>query len=140
MITYMFKNTHFQELQLLHYGTEACTPGHHFGPAMRDYYKIHYVLNGKGTFEVAGKTYQLRKGQGFLIVPHFVVHYKADQDDPWEYSWVAFQGTHSASFYNKPLYRNNNPSLISVTKTMRCAHVCTASSILARLIKAGRLV
>lgn len=109
MITYMFKNTHFQELQLLHYGTEACTPGHHFGPAMRDYYKIHYVLNGKGTFEVAGKTYQLHKGQGFLIVPHSVVHYKADQDDPWEYSWVAFQGTHSASFLQQASLSEQHP-------------------------------
>ncbi|CAI6040317.1 Arabinose operon regulatory protein [Paenibacillus sp. JJ-100] len=109
MITYLFKNSHFQELQLLHYGNEACTPGHHFGPAMRDYYKIHYVLSGKGTFEVSGKTYHLQKGQGFLIVPHSVVHYKADSDDPWEYSWVAFQGTHSASFLQQACLSEQQP-------------------------------
>ncbi|MCM3172502.1 AraC family transcriptional regulator [Paenibacillus sp. MER 99-2] len=97
MITYMFKNNQFQELQLLHYGTEPCTPGHSFGPAMRDYYKIHYILNGKGTFQVGGQTFKLHKGQGFLIVPHSVVHYAADQDEPWEYSWVAFQGSNVVS-------------------------------------------
>ena len=139
VITYMFKNAHFQELQLLHYGTEACTPGHHFGPAMRDYYKIHYVLNGKGTFEVAGKTYPLQKGQGFLIVPHSVVHYKADQDDPWSIAGLHFKA-HTALLYNKPAYRNNTPYLISGTRTTRCAPVFTGSFIPARLTKAGRLV
>ncbi|WP_458126644.1 AraC family ligand binding domain-containing protein [Paenibacillus sp. Z3-2] len=109
MITYMFKNNHFQELQLLHYGTEACTPGHHFGPAMRDYYKIHYILNGKGIFEVGGKTHTLHKGQGFLIVPHSVVHYEADQDDPWEYSWVAFQGSNSPSFLQQACLSEHHP-------------------------------
>ena len=92
LITYMFRNDQFQDLQLLHYGTEPCTPRHHFGPAMRDYYKIHYILGGKGIFRVNGQTHELRKGQGFLIVPHSVVYYEADADDPWEYSWVAFEG------------------------------------------------
>ncbi|PWW36695.1 MULTISPECIES: AraC family transcriptional regulator [Paenibacillus] len=109
MITYMCKNNHFQELQLLHYGTEACAPGHHFGPAMRDYYKIHYILDGKGTFEVGGKKVTLRKGQGFLIVPHSVVHYEADQDDPWEYSWVAFQGSTCPSLLHQACLSEHHP-------------------------------
>ncbi|KOY15110.1 hypothetical protein AMS66_17880 [Paenibacillus xylanivorans] len=109
MITYMCKNNHFQELQLLHYGTEACAPGHHFGPAMRDYYKIHYILDGKGTFEVGGKKVELRKGQGFLIVPHSVVHYEADQNDPWEYSWVAFQGSTCPSLLQQSCLSEHHP-------------------------------
>lgn len=109
LITYMFKNNPFQDLQLLHYGTEACTPGHHFGPAMRDHYKIHYILDGKGTFEVGGKTYELHKGQGFLIVPHSVVHYKADLEDPWEYSWVAFQGNASHSLLQQACLTEQHP-------------------------------
>ncbi|MFB8373919.1 AraC family transcriptional regulator [Paenibacillus taichungensis] len=109
MITYMCKNNHFQELQLLHYGTEACAPGHHFGPAMRDYYKIHYILDGKGTFEVGGKKVTLHKGQGFLIVPHSVVHYEADQDDPWEYSWVAFQGSTCPSLLQQACLSEHHP-------------------------------
>ncbi|RAW16668.1 AraC family transcriptional regulator [Paenibacillus taichungensis] len=109
MITYMCKNSHFQELQLLHYGTEACAPGHHFGPAMRDYYKIHYILDGKGTFEVGGKKVTLHKGQGFLIVPHSVVHYEADQNDPWEYSWVAFQGSTCPSLLQQACLSEHHP-------------------------------
>lgn len=109
MITYMCKNNYFQELQLLHYGTEACTPGHYFGPAMRDYYKIHYILDGKGTFEVGGKKVTLHKGQGFLIVPHSVVHYEADQDDPWEYSWVAFQGSTCPSLLQQACLSVHHP-------------------------------
>lgn len=101
----------FSGASALHYGTEACTPGHHFGPAMRDYYKIHYILNGKGTFEVGGKTYNLHKGQGFLIVPHSVVHYQADQDDPWEYRQVAFQGSNSPSFYSRLVCQSITRSL-----------------------------
>ncbi|MEY8745347.1 AraC family transcriptional regulator [Paenibacillus tundrae] len=109
MITYMFKNNQFQELQLLHYGTEPCTPGHSFGPAMRDYYKIHYILNGKGTFQVGGQTYELHKGQGFLIVPHSVVHYEADQNEPWEYSWVAFQGSNVVTLLQQACLSEQRP-------------------------------
>ncbi len=55
-----------------------------FGPGQRDYYCIHYVVNGKGFFN--GNP--VKAGQGFLITPNSYQHYYPDQASPWEYVWV----------------------------------------------------
>lgn len=73
-------------------GWEACDPGHPFGPFIRNYYLLHYVVGGKGVYSVSGKSYQLSAGDGFLIHPYVTSYYKADQDDPWEYYWVGWEG------------------------------------------------
>ena len=79
------------EIYPLFYGWEQCDGGHSYGPAVREYFLIHHVLSGKGSFS-CGKTYCLKQGQCFLICPGDVTFYKADQNDPWAYCWVAFGG------------------------------------------------
>jgi mannose-6-phosphate isomerase-like protein (cupin superfamily) len=66
------------DLNMYHCGTEDCAPGHDYGPAVKDHYLIHYILDGKGTFHVGEKIYQLGKGQGFLICPNVITYYQAD--------------------------------------------------------------
>lgn len=73
-------------------GWEKCTQLHTFGPASRDHYLIHYIVDGKGTFKNSSGEYTLAKGQGFLITPGETTLYKADPDEPWEYYWVGFKG------------------------------------------------
>jgi len=80
------------DLSVCQCGYEKCRPGHFFGPAVRDHYLIHYILDGEGIFEVNGTQYHLTKGQGFLIYPEIVTYYKADDKNPWTYSWVGFRG------------------------------------------------
>jgi len=80
------------DLNMYQCGTEKCSSGHFFGPAVRDYYLIHYIIEGKGIFQVGNTTYHLTKGQGFLIWPGVVTFYQADAKDPWNYSWVGFHG------------------------------------------------
>ncbi|URN96588.1 MAG: AraC family transcriptional regulator [Candidatus Pristimantibacillus lignocellulolyticus] len=92
MIEFLPQHLHQLDLYLIQYGREQCTPGHSFGPAMREYYKFHYILEGKGVFEVNGKRYHLHAGQGFLVCPGTITFYQADQDDPWKYCWIGFHG------------------------------------------------
>ncbi|MEZ0537609.1 AraC family transcriptional regulator [Caldicellulosiruptoraceae bacterium PP1] len=73
-------------------GYEECLPGHSFGPGVKDYYIIHYILDGKGIFHLKDKSYNLTKGQGFLICPNTITYYKADMVNPWYYTWVGFNG------------------------------------------------
>ena len=47
------------------------------------------VKKGKGTFTIAGKTYELGPGQAFIIRPGEETTYRADDDDPWSYMWMA---------------------------------------------------
>jgi AraC-like DNA-binding protein len=73
-------------------GHEVCAPGHSFGPAFRQHYLIHYILNGKGKYYANNKCYELKQGEGFLIIPGESTFYQADQEEPWEYCWIGFDG------------------------------------------------
>lgn len=84
-----------QELYLCFCGYSLCQPGHSFGPAVRPNYILHYVLNGKGKYQIGGRTYALGKDQGFLIEPNVMTFYEADTTDPWSYLWIGFDGTRS---------------------------------------------
>lgn len=82
----------FESGKLLFCGYEDCEPGHSYGPAVRDYYIIHFITSGKGTFFDEKREYKPEAGDGFLIVPSAVTRYCADEAEPWSYSWVAFEG------------------------------------------------
>ena len=53
------------DLNIYRCGIESCIPGHSWGPAIRDHYIIHYILDGKGIFRLSGVTYQLCKEMAF---------------------------------------------------------------------------
>lgn len=91
-------------------GSEVCMPGHSFGPAIRDHYLIHCILNGEGTFTVGKRKYQLYQGEGFLIVPGVLTHYQADQANPWKYCWVGFNGTDAKSICSQCGISLENPT------------------------------
>jgi AraC-like DNA-binding protein len=88
------------DIQLYYCGREQCKPEHSWGPAVKDHFKIHYIHEGKGIFQLNNRTYHLSKGQGFLIPPGTIAYYQADSETPWNYSWTAFNGI-NAEFYLK---------------------------------------
>lgn len=73
-------------------GYQKCTAGYHMGPLTKTQYLIHHVVAGKGCYQTGEQTYPLREGDTFLIYPGTVVSYWADEEEPWEYYWVGFQG------------------------------------------------
>lgn len=93
---------------LYHCGRERCKPSHSFGPAIRPHYLFHYILKGKGTYYVANTAYHLKEGNGFLIKPGVTTLYAADEEDPWEYCWVGFDGTHAKTVLQTCGFANNN--------------------------------
>lgn len=74
-------------------GYEKCAAGHQWGPGVRDHYLVHYIASGAGSYTCRGKEYCLKEGDLFLVFPSQVVHYRADEQHPWEYYWVGFNGT-----------------------------------------------
>ncbi len=88
----LLTNTLFRDLSLSFCGMSECNPGHQFGPAVRPNYLIHFVLKGQGIYQVGERKYELREGQGFLIEPEVLTHYRADDENPWTYIWVGFSG------------------------------------------------
>lgn len=95
-------NRKLQDLNPLTAGEEVCVPGHSFGPAIRKYTLIHYVFRGKGTLYARGGVHPIHAGQAFVILPNEVTTYTADQDDPWHYRWIGFDGALSARFSQLP--------------------------------------
>lgn len=86
----------YSELFVNSCGWEACERGHRWGPAIRDYYLIHFILRGRGQYRTGDACYALGAGEGFLILPGVVTVYEADARDPWEYRWIGYGGQYAA--------------------------------------------
>ncbi len=81
------------DLYVTYWGKEDCSPGHAVGPGIRELYKVHFIHKGKGIVKVGKEMYTLLAGQAFMIYPQVITYYEADMEEPWTYSWIAFQGT-----------------------------------------------
>ncbi|ULL13229.1 AraC family transcriptional regulator [Paenibacillus sp. H1-7] len=84
------------ELAVLFTGNSQTKPGHKPGPKVVDYYLLHHIQSGSGTYTCQGITYRLGAGDSFLIEPGKLISYKADDEDPWFYRWIAFEGPQAA--------------------------------------------
>ena len=73
-------------------GYEKCESGHEFGPRARSHYLIHFCLSGSGKLFDKFGGHSIGAGELFVIRPGEITTYAADVDDPWEYSWIAFDG------------------------------------------------
>lgn len=92
-------------------GQEICGPNHSYGPAIRDHYLIHFIIDGKGTYYFNDKEYHLKKYDCFLISPGDVTFYQADEDEPWHYSWVGFNGIKASKYLDLIGLNRENPIL-----------------------------
>lgn len=97
-------------------GHEICLPKHHYGPAIRDHYLIHFVISGKGSYYHNSNIYDLQAGDLFLISPGEVTYYEADINDPWHYAWVGFHGLRSKHYLDMIGINQDNP-IIKVKNT-----------------------
>lgn len=88
------------ELQVLFAGHSQTKPGHKNGPKVFDYYLIHYIHSGQGTFTSLGQDYQLGAGDSFFIKPGKLVAYAADEQEPWHYNWIACKGKAISRFFD----------------------------------------
>ena len=102
-------DSRFSDLYLCFCGYEKCEPLHGYGIAVRPNYIIHYILEGRGKYQVDGRTYELEAGQGFLIEPGVPTFYQADAADPWTYVWVGFGGKFAGEYLRDIGLTNNRP-------------------------------
>lgn len=103
------------QLGITSVGRSDTMAGHRFGPAVRPYYLIHYILAGSGTFQVNGVDYHLHSGQGFFIEPNYQTYYIADELTPWSYVWLGFTGSYATALIQQlaiseqtPIFNNNH--------------------------------
>lgn len=89
----------------INYGYQECSPGHSCGPAVREYYLLHYIFSGNGYFERDGITYSLTPGDLFVIPPGQITTYYASRRDPWRYGWIGFTVSEEFEFLSTPVIR-----------------------------------
>lgn len=73
------------------FGYEQCSPSWAYGPAVRPYWLLHYVVSGSGIFERDGVIHKVTPGDIFVIPPFLETFYQADHNDPWYYIWIGFE-------------------------------------------------
>lgn len=106
-----FVNSKRDNIDLVLYtcGKENCKPRHSYGPAIRDHFLVHYVIDGEGTFQVNNTTFKLYKNQGFVIYPNVLTYYEADASNPWYYNWVGFSGFKAETYLKQANLSRTNP-------------------------------
>ena len=120
----IFPNENFIDLGMYQYGYEQCEPGHSFGPATRNHYLFHYIISGTGTLMADNakgetQTYSIKSRQGFLIFPGQITTYIADQNLPWEYVWIEFDGLRVKEAIDLTELSVNTPVYHSHSKDLR---------------------
>lgn len=136
----------FIDLTLFQFGWEKCSPMHMFGPAKRNHFLFHYIIEGKGKLETNGHTYNLHANQGFLLCPDQVSSYYADNDDPWFYTWVEFDGLRARESMllaglseNQPIYNPlPNPERIVENRMLKIVENAEKAPI--RLVGMGLML
>ncbi|MGR5961981.1 AraC family ligand binding domain-containing protein [Bacillus paranthracis] len=94
-------------------GFSKTLPFHAFGPAVRNSYIIHIVLDGKGKYYVKDKKYSLKQGGLFLIPPGESTFYRSDAEEPWLYAWLSFGGKVAEEIINFSNFKSDNYAVTS---------------------------
>lgn len=89
---YGLKKLPSQSLAVVECGIQICHPAHATPTLSYKTYSAHFILEGKGTFTVGQKTYELCAGKGFMIMPDIPCSYVADAREPWKYVYASFCG------------------------------------------------
>lgn len=77
------------------FGYETQRPSHRYGPAVRPYWLLHYVVRGFGSFCCGGRVHTVKPGEIFAAPPYSEIWYEGDPTNTWDYIWIGFYLTGS---------------------------------------------
>lgn len=95
-----FPNKH---INLLHVGWEFCPPKYTY-VNRRNIYLLHFIRSGKGYLQLNNSKYELTANDAFIIRPNQLATYTADENDPWEYYYFAFNGEWAEELISKTCF------------------------------------
>lgn len=107
------------DLVIQEVGYEKCDSGHAWGPGKRPNYCLHYCFSGKGKLMIDNKVFEVHEGQIFYLERDTEVYYEADQENPWEYIWIFFNGFIVKNIINSTTFSNTNPVIDDKTGKMK---------------------
>ena len=86
----IINDKNYDGLNPIELGYQDCEKSHFYGPATRTYWLIHFVESGCGIFKINDKIYNVGSGEMFVIPPYVETYYRADENNPWSYTWIGF--------------------------------------------------
>lgn len=95
------------EMNIDECGIEQGIPGLGYNYEVSKNAVIHYITKGYGTFKLNDKVYNLKQGDIFILLKGMKVEYVASIDDPWEYYWIGFSGSHANEYLNRTSITNS---------------------------------
>lgn len=104
-----FNAAQFRDLSLFECGKEECRVDKKIVNAAKPYHLFHYILGGKGYFELDGVRYKLAKDTIFFIPNGVSAKYYPDPNDPWIYEWIGFNGTIVGKIFENINLSSKNP-------------------------------
>lgn len=121
-----YKETHHSlmyksnsDLSLYSAGYEECASGYSYGPKIRSYHLIHFVLHGKGELHINEHIFQLSAGDIFIIPAGKVSYYQASTIDPWCYAWISFLGISSQVYLSQLMTSTDDVYIIHNIDTFK---------------------
>ena len=79
------------EINPVQCGIQKCESSYSFGPMIRDFWLLHFVISGKGILINQNGVREVGENEVFVIRPYEKVTYTADADEPWHYVWIGFK-------------------------------------------------
>lgn len=107
--SYTVEEKEMSSLSVYNVGFEVCKPCHQWGPGIRNHYLLHYIVSGHGTYYFSDTSASLCAGDAFLVYPDSAITYCADENEPWEYYWVGFQGAEAPSLIQNTAFTREQP-------------------------------
>ena len=113
-------NRHLHDLNPLIVGLASCPPGDRTALIPSPCTLVHYVVSGKGVLYSKGTAYPVSAGQCFIIPPNEPAPRIADEEDPWTYQWIGFNGSLSSHFWRLgPVFSLEEPPFPHVKNLKR---------------------
>lgn len=107
------------DLLMQEVGYEKCDSGHAWGPDKRSSYCLHYCISGKGKVVIGDNEFEVTSGQIFYLGRDVEAYYEADQENPWEYMWILFDGFIVKNIINSTTFSNSNPVINDFSGKMK---------------------
>lgn len=68
-------------------------PGARSSQLFESSYVLEYCHHGRGRITMNDRTYQIECGECFFTFPGVLATFEADENTPWQKSWISFSGT-----------------------------------------------
>ena len=120
---YLVNYSSYDDVNLYEVGCQKCDPSYGYGPIIRKLYILHYVVSGEGLLRIQDKKFAVKEHDIFVIPAHTPSYYEADENNPWNYIWIQFDGFKIKEMLNRCGLSETNPVLSlreHAPKTERC--------------------